>query len=494
MIRGALRLLLPVTCVLASAVFADSDRWYVIEIAGMPCGWYHEHVEHDEDIVRSMNEERLVIARGDQRVETGQRIVFEESPDGEPLRAEVIIESGGEPTRLVYTFDGSDSVSMERSRHGRVVTETLPLDGTDWFTPEEVRRFVTARIEAGARTIEYRTVEPGNGMQVVTVRSERIGTARFDHRGRSLEVSRWRTRTSGLPIELVELRSTDGILVESEAPLGIGPMRMELADREQAFAALEQPAPELLHAMVIPVAGLVRSDRLQRARYVVRADGLPSFSLPDSGAQRARLVETGVVEIEVDAARGSKATEAERSDPAYLASSGAIDFGDEAVTAFVARGLEGCSRDPLVRAATLRRAVARHMRHRHYGTAFASASDAARTGSGDCTEHAVLLAAALRADGIPARVASGLVHGRVDEATEPGFAWHMWTQALIGGQWIDLDATRPLDFDAGHLLVSTSALAQQGGEDELAALLPLFGRLDIERLDLETDRPGGDDS
>ena len=435
-----------------------------------------------------------MIARGDRRVQMGQRILFEESPDGEPLRSEVVLESGGEPTRLVYVFDGTDTVAMERTRHGRTVTETLPLDGTDWFTPEEVRLFIAARIEAGARTIEYRTVEPADGMQVVTVRSERIGTARFEHRGRSIEVGRWRTRTSGSPIELVELRSTDGILVESEASLGIGPMRLHLADRERAVAALEQPAPELLHAMVIPVTGLARSDRLQQARYLVRADGLASFSLPSSGAQRARLVEPGVVEIEIDAARGSNATEGERSDRSYLASSGAIDFEDEAVTAFVARALEGSSGDRLVRAATLRRAVARHMRHRHYGTAFASASDAVRTGAGDCTEHAVLLAAALRSDGIPARVATGLVHGRVDEATAPGFAWHMWTQALIGDQWIDLDATRPLDFDAGHLLVSTSALAQQGGEDELAALLPLFGRLNVERLDLEPDRPGGDDS
>ena len=133
------------------------------------------------------------------------------------------------------------------------------------------------------------------------------------------------------------------------------------------------------------------------------------------------------------------------------------------------------------------------MRDRHYGIAFASASDAARTGAGDCTEHAVLLAAALRVDGIPSRVASGLVHGRIDEATEPGFAWHMWTQALVGGAWLDLDATRPLDFDAGHLLVATSALSRRTGSDELAALLPLLGRLRIEWLGSEPV-PGDGDS
>ena len=98
----------------------------------------------------------------------------------------------------------------------------------------------------------------------------------------------------------------------------------------------------------------------------------------------------------------------------------------------------------------------------------------------------MLLAAALRADGIPARVATGLVHAPGAGSEGNAFAWHMWVQALIDGHWLDLDPTRPLDFDAGHLLVSTSALERRGGEEQLSVILPLLGRLRIEYVDIET--------
>ena len=42
----------------------------------------------------------------------------------------------------------------------------------------------------------------------------------------------------------------------------------------------------------------------------------------------------------------------------------------------------------------------------------ATAAEVARSREGDCTEHAVLLAALARARGIPARVAMGLVYVR----------------------------------------------------------------------------------
>ena len=47
----------------------------------------------------------------------------------------------------------------------------------------------------------------------------------------------------------------------------------------------------------------------------------------------------------------------------------------------------------------LRELVNSHIQDKHLSTAYASASETARTASGDCTEHAVLLAAVLRARG-----------------------------------------------------------------------------------------------
>lgn len=58
---------------------------------------------------------------------------------------------------------------------------------------------------------------------------------------------------------------------------------------------------------------------------------------------------------------------------------------------------------------------------------------------GDCTEHAALSVALLRAAGVPARSCSGLVYGPM--GTEKAvWGFHAWAEAWIG-KWIPVDAT-----------------------------------------------------
>ena len=74
---------------------------------------------------------------------------------------------------------------------------------------------------------------------------------------------------------------------------------------------------------------------------------------------------------------------------------------------------------------------------------------------GDCTEHAVLLAALCRARGIPARVAIGLVY----VSAAQGFGYHMWNEVWIDGGWIPLDATIARGgTGAAHLKLADSSL------------------------------------
>ena len=112
------------------------------------------------------------------------------------------------------------------------------------------------------------------------------------------------------------------------------------------------------------------------------------------------------------------------------------------------------------------RYVARTLTDKNFSTALASAAEVAETLSGDCTEHAVLLAAMLRAKGIPSRVCVGLV--TIEGRGELG--GHMWTEAYLSdGDGSDGDGPatwRPLDatlgrggIGAGHLTLARSDLA-----------------------------------
>ncbi len=64
----------------------------------------------------------------------------------------------------------------------------------------------------------------------------------------------------------------------------------------------------------------------------------------------------------------------------------------------------------------------------------ASARQALKSGSGDCSEHAALFAALSRAAGIPARTAYGLAGAR------GALRFHVWSEYYAGGRWVPLDA------------------------------------------------------
>ena len=133
---------------------------------------------------------------------------------------------------------------------------------------------------------------------------------------------------------------------------------------------------------------------------------------------------------------------------------------------------------------------ARHRRLRPVGDG--SASEAARTREGDCTECAVLLAALLRANGIPSRCVNGLVYSEDDFAGQKDvFVYHMWTQAWIAldnddkpgedgqqaGYWLDLDSAM-WRYSAGHIALGVSAMGDGDQQDQID-LVPMQHDLQI---------------
>ncbi|MCH2124360.1 MAG: transglutaminase-like domain-containing protein [Pirellulaceae bacterium] len=125
----------------------------------------------------------------------------------------------------------------------------------------------------------------------------------------------------------------------------------------------------------------------------------------------------------------------------------------------------------------LEKLVHQSIQHKNYSQAFASAAEVAQSREGDCTEHAILLAALCRVREIPARVTTGLVYAESLQA----FAFHMWTEAWINEKWVGLDATLGLGgIGAAHLKLSDSNMAAGG---ELEAILPVMKV--IQQLKLE---------
>ena len=164
---------------------------------------------------------------------------------------------------------------------------------------------------------------------------------------------------------------------------------------------------------------------------------------------------------------------------AALAPGPMIQSDDPRMAAIVAgrRAALGAGASPGRLAADLTAHVHGRLTEKNFSRAFASAAEVLARPEGDCTEHAVLLAALLRAAGVPARVAVGLVVLPERSA----LAFHMWTEAYVGGVWVGFDATRPGEgVGPDRITVLTSDLSAGGGFAALLPVVNLLGRMTVE--------------
>jgi len=141
----------------------------------------------------------------------------------------------------------------------------------------------------------------------------------------------------------------------------------------------------------------------------------------------------------------------------------------------------GAVTDPYEKCRRLTRYVSSHLRLSAFSTSLRPASEVARSRQGDCTEYSVLLAAVMRSQGVPARVAVGFAY-IPDPAS---FAPHMWAEAWIDGKWIPFDATLGVEVNPlTRLKVVDSDLADKNTSGTLlfVPLLKFLGRATVEIL------------
>jgi hypothetical protein len=148
-----------------------------------------------------------------------------------------------------------------------------------------------------------------------------------------------------------------------------------------------------------------------------------------------------------------------------------VQSRDRRVVAF-ARTAKGRSVDARMHSLVL--AVQKHMTGAIDFASYQSATQALDSRGGDCTEFAILLAAAARARGIPARVVAGLSYANRFLERSHAFVPHMWVQAWDGTRWVSYDAALG-HFDATHIALAIG----DGSPDSLSGTMATIARLRI---------------
>ncbi|GAB4383300.1 MAG: hypothetical protein Kow0022_02810 [Phycisphaerales bacterium] len=453
-----------------------------MEVMGQKAGWMHATVTRDDDEIRTTNAMKMSVDRAGVELVIQVESTFAETLDGEGLWASARTSFGGQDTLTTYQFLDDGVLQKVESGGQSTQTKLPPIQGV-WLTPNETRAFMTDRLRAEADTITVRTIDASVGIQPVTITYTKFEPTTLELLGRTVRAIRCESSNSATPgITSIEYLDEHGVPLRSEMNMGGMLITMVAADRELATSDIA--APELMTSLFIsPDKPIPGARTLKRAAYLLRVpDGRLELP-PQTGSQMVERVDEQTVRVRVCADRFQPAGDVDVQ--ACLERSTMLDTEDTRLRELHDQALEGAGEGKAERAEALRRFVYRYIRKKGLGVGFASASEVARSCEGDCSEHGTLLAALLRVDGIPSRVVSGVVY--VDEfaGSKAIFGYHMWTQALLSieGQlrWVDLDATLPgsLSYDATHIALGLSTLADGEVINGLVSLAPLMGRLEI---------------
>ncbi|MEO6064303.1 MAG: transglutaminase-like domain-containing protein [Lysobacterales bacterium] len=375
-----------------------------------------------------------------------------ETTTGKPLAFESRTRMGGSSSSTVGRIDAQGKLTVEQHNGAAVAPRTL-----DWPAG--------AVLSEGARLLEIKAgLAPGtrvsvptffgDSMMAATTHLHVIGPERVMLAGRAETLVRVEQS-----IEIAGARIEGTVWVNPEHQpqrirlplLGVA-LEMIACDRACALAP-NQPSDVLTRTLVTAPATLDRADLEAPVRYRVRlAPSAGSTRVIDTAGQRVSAVPG--VDREWDVQITPEARDATSPSPTVADTRPTVWLqADDVDVKRLALGAAVGARTDAQRMQQLEAAVRSHINIKNLSVGYASAAETADSRQGDCTEHALLLAAMARSLGIPSRVVSGLAFAPEYVGRKRVFVPHAWTQAWVDGSWRSFDAALR-GFDAGHIAFS----------------------------------------
>jgi transglutaminase-like putative cysteine protease len=270
---------------------------------------------------------------------------------------------------------------------------------------------------------------------------------------------------------------------------GLGTITLTRATREAATAASPlAKLPDLGAKTLIPLNRTISKPYETRSavyRVTIHGDTDAATALVSDSHQEVTKAKGDTFELHVHPARHDKSGPAGAAAGAeYLESCQFINCDARAVKE-QARKAAGDETDTWKKAVRLEKWVHANM-HVDQTTPMAPASQVARDLAGDCRNHALLLTALCRAEGVPARVAIGLLY--VDRAKQPQLGFHMWTEVYVDGQWLGLDAiVGKGGVAASHIKIADHSWRDVQSDIPLLPVRRILGKTAVEVISVENN-------
>ncbi len=462
----------------------DYDLYYKVVMENAQAGWMHSTQATSDGRITTGREMKFSFKRGETKSSAGITTGFVETSAGKPVSMRSVQVMGAKPVTVEYRFTAEGLEVSSGEGAARKVVKAAAPEG-EWLTPAAAMDFLARRLKAGAKQITYRTIDPLSGAEISTVTHADVRAGSVKVGEKTFEGYSMTTTSSTSPgVSSQDFVDGEGNLITQTTAMGGLSVSITLAGPEVVDFKAESPE-FMVSTFVKPDKVIVDPRRVSRGTFTLDyGDAAPA--VPGTGSQSVTTVAGAKVTIVVDASTPNVAEEADARNAAYRGASAMISSEDARVKALAARGVEGVpENDALGRARALRGAVHEFITNKNLDVGFAAASEVAQTRTGDCTEHAVLLTAVLRAQGIPARVAGGLIYADQFAGSKGIFGYHMWSQALVeldgSLRWLDLDATLPLEpgYDGTHIALVVSGLSDTEGTRAMQGIAAAMGKVKI---------------
>lgn len=449
--------------------------WQAVLFDGVKVG----HTQASREVVNGEVRTREVMDLEIQRVGEPVRLHsdtrYVETADGRPLSFLTQVSASAQTLRLAGEI-AAGQVEVKQLNAGASSTRTLPFPPEVLLGEAQRLELVGSGLEPGDE-IEFLMFETTR-LEAIRVVTRVIGPQRVEVYDRDLELIEVE-QTIHFPEQKLEARAfVDRQFRPYRTSLQMLGMRMELVACDQRCATRPNQRMDHLGQLLLQSPRVLgRRDLQEGVRYQLSSRDGALLSLPQTSEQRQLGPPGKHIELEVCARCGQVEVSAADRAAALLPTLWLQSDAAE-VQALKDRALRGVHvADPRTRMQALTGFVSGHIRNKTLSVGYASALETARSGNGDCTEHALLLAALGRAAGIPTRVATGFAYVPEFDNKRDVFVPHAWTQALLDGRWVSFDAALG-GFDAGHIVVATG----DGDPSRFHAGMNVLGNLDMARI------------
>jgi hypothetical protein len=429
-------------CLPAASVAGEksSRQWYSLSIDGQRVGygWHERRASGAARIDTQVLRVYVTQLRHVSVVETTTEIERDEQGTPKSIR---VAQTNGVDRRGWKGAIAANGRSMRVTTTGSRTALAVPLPA-DLVWPDELEQSIERLAAAGRTSASIQMLDTGTA------------TATLVQVQRAPDGGRWQLQlASALPdtpprMQSLWLDSRHRVVAREQAFMSTT-LRREDCDRD-CDARVAQPYDVMARLVVTPPYRVPAGAREGPIRYVLsRSDGgAPAIPVT---AEQDVVMDGGkaVVTICRTCGKAARFTDAERR--AYLAPNRWVQSDAPEVRDFAR--LNSGRGPPAQVMAELVEAIRKHMSGGVDYLGYASATQALESRAGDCTEFAVLLAAAARARGIPARITSGLVYADRFSGKKDVFSPHTWVQAWIGDRWVSFDAGLG-SFDATHIALA----------------------------------------